>query len=148
MCAPTEQPESERGQDRPERARVRARLEKLVAQREAAELRRTQLTTEIHGLLRDAHDAGWSWAEIAEFAGYRSADAARNQATPVASRPSGRSEPTGSYSVREAAELLGVSPQTVYAWVASGRIKAADSRKSGRRVYLPADRLPQGDPSS
>ena len=40
-------------------------------------------------------------------------------------------------TVREAAQVVGVSPQTVYGWIVSGRLMASGPRR-GRRVSLAA----------
>jgi len=90
---------------------------------------------ELPQVMREAHDAGLSWAEIAELAGYRSAAVARNQAAPRGDNPK-VSEDTG-VTVREAAERLGVTPQAVYAMIESGRIQVVDRRQRGTRVHLP-----------
>jgi excisionase family DNA binding protein len=78
-----------------------------------------------------------TWAEIAELAGYRSATVARNQAAPRSSRAAPAAE--GTVTVREAAEHLGVSPQAIYSMIESGRIRVADKRQRGTRVYLPSE---------
>ena len=118
-----------------ERERVRDRLRALVAERRTLDQRRQKLTDELHLMLRAAHDAGWSWVEIAEFADYKNAAAARNQAKPRDAVPP-PSHTAGTYTVREAAERLGKSAQTVYAWIESGRLEA-EMGPRGMRVALP-----------
>lgn len=119
-----------------ERARVRDRLRELDDERKRLDERRERITEERHRLLRVAHDLGWTWTEIANFAGYANAAVARNQA--VAREPgSSTSHPPGTYSVREAAERLGVSAQTIYSYIDSGKLEAVEYRTRGKRVYLP-----------
>ena len=118
-----------------DRERVRDRLRALVAEREALDQRRQDLTDELHRTLRTAHDLGWTWAQIADFAGYRNATVARNQAAPQSTTST--SHPPGTYSVREAAERLGVSTQTIYARIVTGRLEVAEHQGHHTRVYLP-----------
>ena len=119
-----------------DRERVRDRLRALVAERKALDRRRQDLTDELHRMLRAAHELGWSWTEIADFAEYKNAAAARNQAKARDAVPA-RSHPPGTYSVREAAERLGVSPQTIYSWIDAGRLEVSEHGTRGKRVYLP-----------
>lgn len=118
-----------------DRERARDRLRALVAEREALDRRRQELTDELHLMLRVAHDLGWSWAEIASFAKYKNAAAASNQAKPRDAVPLA-AHPPGTYSVREAAERLGKSTQTIYTWIETGRLEAEDGPR-GKRVFLP-----------
>lgn len=118
-----------------ERERVRDHLRALVAEREALDRRRQEVTDELHEMLRVAHDLGWSWAEIASFAKYKNAAAASNQAKPRSEVPIA-SPPPGTYSVREAADRLGKTPQTIYAWIESGRLETEEGPR-GKRVFLP-----------
>ncbi len=118
---------------------VKRRLADLVAERDRAEARRRDLTDQIRATLRQAHDLGLSWSELAEVAGYRNAEAARVQALRRDDRAPAPDaiHPEGSYSIREAAEILGVTSQSIYDWIKSGRIQVAVDRPRGRRVYLP-----------
>ncbi|KQW45932.1 hypothetical protein ASC77_18625 [Nocardioides sp. Root1257] len=94
--------------------------------------------------MREAHDLGWTWSEIAAFAGYENATVARNQATARGSRPP-PAHPPGTHSVREAAERLGVTPQTIYNWIDAGRLEIADGSARGTRVFLPSDPSSAGE---
>jgi excisionase family DNA binding protein len=77
-------------------------------------------------------------------AGYRTAEAARVQALRRDDRAPAPppAPPEGSYSISEAADLLGVSAQTIYDWIRAGRIEVALDRPRGRRVYLPERSTP------
>lgn len=118
-----------------DRERARDRLRALVTEREALDRRRQELTDELHLMLRVAHDLGWSWSDIAVFAKYKNAAAASNQAKSRREVPPA-SSPPGTYSVREAAERLGKSTQTIYTWIESGILEAEDGPR-GKRVFLP-----------
>ena len=120
---------------------VLARLASLVEERDRLQSRQHEITTAIHAALRAAHDAGFSWTEIARTTGYSSASVARNQADPRGPRPPAPRppDPPGTYSVREAAQILDVSEPTVYTWIRSGRLQATRGRSRGQRVYLPVD---------
>ena len=138
MCdEPAESAPSRSPQER--RAQVLARLRELATERDAIQERRRVITEELHTLLRRAHDLGSTWQEIADSAGYTSAVSARNQALSARDAEPEPADPAlaGTYSVKEAAQLLGVHPKTIYQWVKSGRITVADDRVRGTRVFLP-----------
>lgn len=118
-----------------------SKIAELVAERERIEQARKALTAEIRSAMRTAHDDGNSWETIATTAGYQSANAAKNHAAPKGS--TSRSSQAGTFTVAEAAELLGISRQTVYDRIKSGDLKTTDDRARGRRVRLPKgiDRL-------
>lgn len=118
-----------------DRERVRDRLRALAAERKALDRRRQELTDELHRMLRVAHDVGWSWSEIADFAGYKNAAAASNQAKARDAVPVPPHRP-GTYSVRETAQRLGKSTQTIYTWIEAGLLEADDGPR-GKRVFLP-----------
>lgn len=119
-----------------EREQLKRRFANLKTKRSEIERSAEAVTEQIHLLLREAHEAGWSWAEIAEIADYRNGAVARAQAA-RAGDVEPAPLPPDSYTVREAAERLGVSVQSVYASIRAGRIIVADDRAKGRRVYLP-----------
>lgn len=124
--------------------RVKQRIADLVAERDRAEARRRDLTDEIRASLRLAHDLGVSWSELAVLAGYRNGENARVQAyrrNDRAPTPA-REHPEGSYSIREAAAALGITPQAVYDRIKAGRLTVAVDRPRGRRVYLPEGTTP------
>lgn len=128
-----------------ERDRARDHLTDLVETRKRVEQRRQDLTEQIHQAMRAAHEAGWSWSDIAGFAEYRTAATARSQATPRSDRPPPQ-HPPDTYSVREAARRLGVSAPTVYAWIESGRLELAPGDGRNKRVVLPARQASDDEP--
>ena len=116
------------------------RLTAAIRRRTELEQERRQLTTTVGLLLREAFESGYSWAEIADTAGYDDAQAAMSAAakkSELATQPAPPPPPPGTASIAEAAATLGVTVQTIYAWIKNGRLKVADSRPRRIRVYLP-----------
>lgn len=116
----------------------------------AAEAQR-EASADLARAMYDAHKSGHTWSEIASGAGLASPHTARtrtrqvldpSELTPselwrqergLAPRP--KADPPGT-SVSEAARRLGVSRNTVYAWIKSGKLRS-DRDESGRpRVLL------------
>ncbi|GAA4363029.1 hypothetical protein GCM10023146_01950 [Nocardioides caricicola] len=120
------------------RERLKQQFRELRDKRAEIERNAQAVTEEVHLLLRRAHDDGWSWADLAELAGFRNADVARTQAAPASATTPSR-PPPDTYTVREAAARLGVTSQAIYQAIQSGRIEVADDRARGRRVYLPPE---------
>lgn len=90
--------------------------------------------------MREAHEHGYSWQEIAEAAGLGNANVAKSLAAKKSDLPDPVvpvAPPAGTYSVPEAAAELGVTKQTVYKWIKSGQIRVADDRPRRLRVFLP-----------
>lgn len=113
------------------------------AQREAS--------AELARAMYDAHKSGHTWSEIASGAGLASPHTARtrtrqvldpSELTPselwrqergLAPRP--KADPPG-ISVSEAARRLGVTRNTVYAWIKSGKLQSARDETDRPRVLL------------
>lgn len=96
----------------------------------AASLRRARAE-----LMLRLHQEGASWEQIALAAGSVSAGAAREWARQYA-KPD---EVIEGVSVAEAARLLGVTRQTVYARVRAGQLRSVVDRNGKTRVLLDED---------
>lgn len=134
----TSPPGDSEGNDAPPSALEQ--LRELAETRRAVEDRRRSLITEARLLLREAHERGHSWQEIAEAAGLSNANAAKSLAAKKSELPepvTAADPPDGTYSVPEAAAELGVTKQTIYKWIQAGQIRVADDRPRRLRVFLP-----------
>lgn len=129
-------------------------LQSLAEKITEAEARLREAHAEMAVALNDAHDVGLTWAEIASAAGLSSPQNARFRAQ-RGRRPEeqtvwfrwraehGRTsrppvEPAPGMSVTQAAERYGVSRQTIYEWLKSGRLQGTKDAR-GRTRVLPDD---------
>lgn len=118
--------------------------------REAEDRHRSSATLLAEALLA-AHDGGFTWAEIARAADLGSAETARIRAYRArddeevppslrwrrqrGSAPRATPDVPG-VSITEAAKRLGVSRQTVYVWLRSGKLNATTDEAGRTRVLL------------
>ena len=139
---------SERSDDA--RAEAVRRLRALAAQIDEAEARLASAHSEMVGALNEARDIGLTWAEIASAAGLGSPQNAwfraqrgrrpEDQSASIRWRAEhGRTppppvEPSPGMSVTEAAEQYGVSRQTIYEWLKSGRLRGVKDARGRTRV--------------
>jgi excisionase family DNA binding protein len=119
-----------------------------------AEESQREASAQLARAMYDAHKSGHTWSEIASGAGLASPHTARtrtrqlvdpSELTPserwrqergLAPRP--KVNPPG-VSVSEAAKQLGITRNTVYAWIKSGKLKAAEDEAGRPRVLLADD---------
>lgn len=107
--------------------------------------------------LLSAHQAGFSWAEVARAADLASGETARTRAygarDPKEVPPSLRwrrehgstpppISPATGVSVTEAASQLGVSRKTVYAWIRNGKLASTTDEAGRTRVILEENEVP------
>lgn len=116
----------------------------------AAEAQR-EASADLARAMYDAHKSGHTWSEIASGAGLASPHTARtrtrqvldpSELTPselwrqergLAPRP--KTDPPG-ISVTEAARRLGVSRNTVYAWIKNGKLQSVRDESKRPRVIM------------
>ena len=132
------------------RAEAGRRLADLASRVQEAEARLREAHADLGAALNEARDVGLTWVEIASAAGLGSPANARFRAQ-RGRRPEdqtasfrwraehGRTprppvEPSPGMSVTEAAEQHGVSRQTIYEWLKSGRLRGVKDARGRTRV--------------
>jgi excisionase family DNA binding protein len=136
------------------RAEAARHLQALAEKITEAEARLREAHAEMAGALNDAREVGLTWAEVASAAGlgspqnawFRAQRGRRPEDQAAAFRwraehgraPRPPVDPAPGISVTQAAERYGVSRQTIYEWLKSGRVQGAKDAR-GRTRVLPED---------
>lgn len=97
--------------------------------------RRGRLRDELGQAITRARSSGYSWVDIARASEFLAPGSAQQWARPL---PGMKPTSSAGVSASVAAEALGVTRKTVYAWVESGRLEATRDPSGRLRIILPS----------